>query len=413
MKDLNCVSPEIFNIRHTERGVRTRNTKRKGGNIHCIMAFKKVQESISFTSFNSVDATGGTDHVDSAETVSLSEVEDLDSSDSDFPDSEKPEDQSKNAPNLSIDFDKIEIPDIKMITSPSDEGKVIAQSVEPEILAEPVGSGLRRSGTFTKEAPTIRVEVRRLPSTESESSVDSTANLDGSATNPEYLAANPEHFDNTTTPHLLVAGGGEEVKGDSSSPTVRRSGTFTKDAPTVRVQKTRLSSSEYDSDSDSNLEPVDYSFDGNGLGRSLTFTKRSTTVAQYSGNDTDTSDDELQRSETFNKENMDNGLGQSKTFIKDDDSLYPQGGDDSETPVSGMKRSGTFTITRSNEDSDNLDMKAGVSSDSEESDDEKIAKSGHLPTEAETSLVMGIRENIDLDETLKASDFLNKSDHSL
>ena len=45
MKDLNCQSPEYFNIRHTDRGVMKRRTKRAGGNLHCILAFKKLTSS--------------------------------------------------------------------------------------------------------------------------------------------------------------------------------------------------------------------------------------------------------------------------------------------------------------------------------------------------------------------------------
>ena len=41
--DLNCQNPEYFNIRQTEKGVQTRKTKRRGGNIHCIMAFSNVE----------------------------------------------------------------------------------------------------------------------------------------------------------------------------------------------------------------------------------------------------------------------------------------------------------------------------------------------------------------------------------
>ena len=40
--DLNCQSPAYFNIRHTERGVQHRKTKKSGGNLHCILAFKKL-----------------------------------------------------------------------------------------------------------------------------------------------------------------------------------------------------------------------------------------------------------------------------------------------------------------------------------------------------------------------------------
>lgn len=43
--DLNCQNPEYFNIRQTEKGVQTRKTKRRGGNIHCIMAFSSVEHN--------------------------------------------------------------------------------------------------------------------------------------------------------------------------------------------------------------------------------------------------------------------------------------------------------------------------------------------------------------------------------
>jgi hypothetical protein len=42
-KDLNCQNPYYFNIRHRERGIQRRKTKKIGGNLHCIMAFKKLE----------------------------------------------------------------------------------------------------------------------------------------------------------------------------------------------------------------------------------------------------------------------------------------------------------------------------------------------------------------------------------
>ncbi|XP_038050150.1 uncharacterized protein LOC119723518 [Patiria miniata] len=39
--DLNCKSPECLNIRKLHLGVQTRKTKRVGGNLHCLMAFKR------------------------------------------------------------------------------------------------------------------------------------------------------------------------------------------------------------------------------------------------------------------------------------------------------------------------------------------------------------------------------------
>ena len=51
--DLNCQNPQYFNIRQTEKGVQTRKTKRRGGNIHCIMAFTNTQQSDHDTTMNS------------------------------------------------------------------------------------------------------------------------------------------------------------------------------------------------------------------------------------------------------------------------------------------------------------------------------------------------------------------------
>ncbi|KAL1023395.1 hypothetical protein UPYG_G00040280 [Umbra pygmaea] len=40
--DLNTQNPEYLDIRHTERGLQCRKTKKIGGNLHCIMAFQRV-----------------------------------------------------------------------------------------------------------------------------------------------------------------------------------------------------------------------------------------------------------------------------------------------------------------------------------------------------------------------------------
>ncbi|XP_026120172.1 basic immunoglobulin-like variable motif-containing protein isoform X1 [Carassius auratus] len=40
--DLNTQNPEYFDIRHIERGIQYRKTKKVGGNLHCIMAFQRV-----------------------------------------------------------------------------------------------------------------------------------------------------------------------------------------------------------------------------------------------------------------------------------------------------------------------------------------------------------------------------------
>lgn len=40
--DLNTQNPDYLDIRHTERGIQCRKTKKVGGNLHCIMAFQRV-----------------------------------------------------------------------------------------------------------------------------------------------------------------------------------------------------------------------------------------------------------------------------------------------------------------------------------------------------------------------------------
>ncbi|MEE6470752.1 hypothetical protein FKM82_009057 [Ascaphus truei] len=40
--DLNTQNPEYFDIRHTERGIQYRKTKKIGGNLHCLIAFQRL-----------------------------------------------------------------------------------------------------------------------------------------------------------------------------------------------------------------------------------------------------------------------------------------------------------------------------------------------------------------------------------
>ncbi|XP_043928671.1 basic immunoglobulin-like variable motif-containing protein isoform X2 [Protopterus annectens] len=40
--DLNTQNPEFLDIRHTERGIQNRKTKKVGGNLHCILAFQRL-----------------------------------------------------------------------------------------------------------------------------------------------------------------------------------------------------------------------------------------------------------------------------------------------------------------------------------------------------------------------------------
>ncbi|KAE8625851.1 hypothetical protein XENTR_v10006413 [Xenopus tropicalis] len=40
--DLNTQNPEYFDIRHPERGLQYRKTKKVGGNLHCLLAFQRL-----------------------------------------------------------------------------------------------------------------------------------------------------------------------------------------------------------------------------------------------------------------------------------------------------------------------------------------------------------------------------------
>lgn len=40
--DLNTQNPEFLDIRHLERGLQFRKTKKVGGNLHCIIAFQRL-----------------------------------------------------------------------------------------------------------------------------------------------------------------------------------------------------------------------------------------------------------------------------------------------------------------------------------------------------------------------------------
>lgn len=206
VKDLTCKSPQYFNIRHIHRGVVVRRTKHKGRNIHCIMALKRVEESISA----SLVAYGAAKAGDSdAEEVTQSEVEELESSDSDGPDSQRG-DRIDSPPNLNVDLD---------MSKPYPSATCTAEPKQ-----EPVSSGVRRSGTFTKEAPSVQVKLTRAPSTDSEVSVGSTG-VD--------LEDYPEYPPTATELFLFEEQDKDTPTADSAS-NLQRSGTFTKTTPALR-----------------------------------------------------------------------------------------------------------------------------------------------------------------------------------
>ena len=61
--DLNTENPNYINIRQLWKGQMKRNTKKVGGNLHCLMAFKKSQsrDTIGVRRDQTMNDTSGTD----------------------------------------------------------------------------------------------------------------------------------------------------------------------------------------------------------------------------------------------------------------------------------------------------------------------------------------------------------------
>ena len=241
MKDLTCELPQYFNIRHTEKGILTKTTKRAGSNLHCIMAFKKLQDSFTVPIFDP-SHTGD-------DSPSLSEVEELNSSDSDLPSS--PRDFTRGGESWDGRVPNVDDVDLGTIASSPVQTNADSKLMEERLS----GSGdsdcgaeaamkndeqepklpvlrLRRSGTFTKEKPILKVEKPRPLSSDSESSVDASNISDrGAASSTENLTEGGSDSEGDS------AAVSETSQGDvdSGSPVVRlkRSGTFTKEKPSV------------------------------------------------------------------------------------------------------------------------------------------------------------------------------------
>lgn len=368
MKDLTCESPQCFNIRCLRRGVWTKKTKRVGGTIHCIMAFKKVEESFLLST---AEGETETDYYNVPD-ISLSEVEDLDSADSDH---DYPDARGKVMLDLTIDLDKINLPEIDCSNS-SRSGQPEANENEAADAEPTTAASIRRSGTFTKEAPSVKLEVTRRPSTDSESSVDSSVEVEGP----------------NLTVHLHPASNGPSDETYTTSPAsgLRRSGTFTKDTPTVSVQRTRPSSnSEYDSDSSVDHDINEPSEDE--IKRCRTFIKSSNPSRLTSNiplsDGTDSSSDAAEYTVLDSPNAVISGLKRSDTFTKEQSGIPFSASDDArcsstttstaDCPVStdGLNKSDTFRERFSVPDEPSVDLGA-------------------------------VDIDVDLDDTLKATDFV-------
>ena len=432
MTDLTRRSPEIFNIRHTERGVQTRNTKRKGGNLHCIMAFKKEEAGPSEFFINvgqPLNEQQDSQNADEADLqVPMSEVEDLNSSDSDFPveiseqnhiiDMQEEATQTrltdagkqvleawKNAGatsnGIKIPIEDLEIEgvdggqieqdraddDDTLDSTLTEENQISAVVVDhslphaerddpfltgsnvpviqasspPQNATSPTTT--RRFGTFRKKRSSLSPNKTWSSSS---SSSDEDNNLSPSVKSRSRIRSNNSKGKKTNSDQKNVAN--LEVE-SSTGAGVQRRGTFTKEAPAIRVERTRPlsttsnSSDQEDVENGSVVEGVD--FDGAPtVQRSGTFTKSSppsnqappptdgtdNTAELTVPADSNSPGSNLRRSGTFTKEKPDiiviKRRESSTSSTSDKDMLS----DTEVEPVasSGMKRSGTFTKEKPN-----------------------------------------------------------------
>ena len=386
MTDLNTKRPEFYNIRHIERGVQSKKTKRSGGNLHCIMAFKKLEEVQEQVIVRPAVLPEPRELQ-----LSSSEVENLDSSDSDFPLSpKKGEDkfvfvEGVDAQNEAVDFamadlESMDINDgVKISIQEFKDAKTNVSQVEqaePELenstvpyiqvdkpiapkidnttaanaspwqrtgtyikhssptqdddtkLFQPIqiSPGIKRSGTFTK-ATKPRVE-RTSPPSEYSSDQDSEA---------EPVSSQVAQV--LQVPGLYVSGASssesEEEVSPKSGATVKRTGTFTKKRPEIMVSRVVDSESSSEetgevvaSSQDSSMLTTDY------RDRSGTYTKRKESEPVDSESSLDFEYFEVvDLNETLrapNDADVDNGTVEETLVLPSEEGDY-------------LKRSGTFT----------------------------------------------------------------------
>ena len=231
--DLTRERPHYFNIRHTERGVVTRKTKKTGGNLHCIMAFRKLEDSSSgqmFISFDTPKKTAGgwrRDIVDSSDRESTPS-EDLESSDSDANDMEpKTEADMALGPSQSREAWEASYRALSESIS-SQEQQVAIEAGSDSLAFEEVDAPFlaaetqareqsmdrlgenrnRRSGTYTKREVFDPVELQ-LPV----------------VTEP---ALQPPHISGSTSAQDMQVKGTSTACDELSTDKLKRTGTFTK-----------------------------------------------------------------------------------------------------------------------------------------------------------------------------------------
>ncbi len=355
--DLTRRSPEIFNIRHTERGVQTRNTKRKGGNLHCIMAFKKLEAGPSEFFVNvgqrlDEQKDNSQDSEEAELQVPASEVEDLNSSDSDYP----VETSERNH--------VIDVQEEAMQTSLMDAGK---QVVEAWRNARAAQSGEKSSNGIkipTEDLETEGVDVGELVA--QDGADDGSDPLDSTLTEatPPMFAAEVDHSsltDERSDPFLtnsdvpVIQASSPPLKIDSTSPTMtRKYGTYRKKRSSLSPNKTRSLSSSSDEDSSQSPSVKRRSRNSaNSKGKKKTDSDNNNTANLEVENSAGAG---IQRRGTFTKEvpairvERTRPLSTTSNSSDQDDMARNNGSvgegvdfDDGGPTEGGLKRSGTFT----------------------------------------------------------------------
>lgn len=492
--DLTRQSPEIFNIRHTERGVQTRNTKRKGGNLHCIMAFKKTEPSPSEFFFDVEQPKNkkrqqqparneSSNNESDLVLVSDSEVEDLNSSDSDYPadisqvehthdgranDGEMAFPSAATGKEVLTAWDNIvvvnnsrrsaasgeisnngviRIPVADLVLEDVDSGRM--DQSEEDAVDDPLDSTLTeehdqhqsssqdglddydqllnkdpatsvppkksasspvqcmatdsptftRGGTFRKKRSSLSPNRHELLSSSS-----SDEDAERSPLTKRRLKSDGTNKDKKTFPKDTASPATLEV--NPSGGGVQRRGTFTKEVPTVRVERTRpLSTTSNSSDTDDSQsrgdggrEGVDFgsSTGGELLRRSGTDSEQALPSDGDAGEHNLTTESlspggNLRRSGTFTKEKPDVIVPRTRESSASSGSERETFSDSETIPVatSGMKRSGTFTKEKPNGEED-------------------IEDNGMLKM---TIDLLDNYETVDLNDTLKACDAIDLGDH--
>ena len=380
MKDLTCKQPEYFNIRHTERGIQTRRTKKVGGNLHCIMAFKKLEEKPQLTSGGGIILNFSPPQPppeDLASLVDEAASENLDSSDSDYPLSQDLNRESSWATKLQVHSPKVwSAVDIENINT----SQLVVEEVDAPLQThnlqtdyKPVIRDLshKRTGTFTKkkEAKSDK-DLGQNPPTASDNISDEG-----------FVVVSSAHL---TTPEIQVTATvdfepSDEDTGSPSPTKIKRTGTFTKKRSSSPTQESPPSEQI-------DFEPSDEdpgSPSPTKIKRTGTFTKKrsslSPTQQASPPSEQKLASEKLRRTGTYKKKSPSLKLSPSELSGEDSDSSVEA----TNLTSSPLKRSGTFTkkkqLLRAEEEADGYEL-------------------SHDPE----SLSGDYELSVDLDDTLKA-----------